>query len=608
MKTAFFMKHLLLATILVSILFGLTCQLRAQIGERNLSNDLRTPAERTDFRATPRYPEIISYSKKLDAASDDIVLEYIGNSSEGRKIPLLIATKGRVHLKKQSPKQKKLVVLIQAGIHAGEPDGKDAGFQLFKEIAKGEKAHQNLLEKSVLLFVPILNPDGHELFSKFNRINQNGPEESGFRANSANLNLNRDYMKADTPEIRAWLKLWNKWNPDFFIDCHVTDGADYQYNVTFEYSHHAEMNRNLVEWMKTSFENETVPKINSRGNLIHRYIQVIDRRDLSKGIATFIATPRFATGYTALRNRIGLLVEAHSLKDFRTRVKGTYDLLVETLQMLDRESRVLRSLNEKADATYKTKARKIALRQRISREAKTINFKGLDFELFDSEITGVKEIRYTKTPRNFKIPQYDSAETTLEKSVPEMFVVPPQWQNVIEVLEAHGVPIKRLERPITIEVESYKFEKPRWRSFPFEGRFLLSAKAIPTRAQRKLAKNSAIISTRNPFWMVATHFLEPQGPDSAFSWGFFDAIFERKEYAESYIIEEIAKKMLSDNPKLRAEFEAKLKDEAFENNPRARVNFFYERSEYYDPRIAVYPVSKISDMGSLRTVNENIIR
>lgn len=175
------------------------------------------------------------------------------------------------------------------------------------------KTLPELLKDSIILFVPIYNVDGHELSSPFNRINQTGPDEMGFRATSTNLNLNRDYMKADAPETRAWLNLWNEWKPDFFIDCHVTDGAEFQYNVTYEYAHFQEVSPEIKNWMDKYFDGSVVPKVEKEGNLLTHYVEFAGR-EVTNGVATFIATPRFATGYTPLRNRAGLLIETHSYK------------------------------------------------------------------------------------------------------------------------------------------------------------------------------------------------------------------------------------------------------------------------------------------------------
>jgi murein tripeptide amidase MpaA len=208
----------------------------------------------------------------------------------------LIAASNNTFTPALAKKAGKAVVLIQAGIHAGEIDGKDAGLALFRDIAI-TKSRLDLLKNVVIVFEVIYNVDGHENRGPYMRINQNGPEEMGFRVNASNLNLNRDYMKADAPETRAWLGLWNTWNPDLFIDCHVTDGADFQYNLTYEYAHFQEVNPAIKDWMDQHFDGVVVPNVQKEGNLLTHYIEFAGR-EVTGGIATFIATPRFATGYT----------------------------------------------------------------------------------------------------------------------------------------------------------------------------------------------------------------------------------------------------------------------------------------------------------------------
>src|SRR5437868_3230664 len=243
--------------------------------EANAQNpppEWRTPAEQTDYRETPRYDETIAYCRKLAAASPLIHYTDFGRSGEGRALPLVVAASGDTFTPEAAHRAGKVVVLIQANIHAGETDGKDAGLALLRDIVI-TKTRAGLLEHAVVLFIPIYNVDGHERRSPYNRINQNGPAEMGWRANATNLNLNRDYMKADAPETRAWLRLWNEWQPDLFIDCHVTDGADFRYDVTYEYAHFQEVSPQIKAWMDEPFDGNVVPKVEKEGNLLTHYVE-----------------------------------------------------------------------------------------------------------------------------------------------------------------------------------------------------------------------------------------------------------------------------------------------------------------------------------------------
>ena len=461
-----FNQSFVISAFLVCSIFMLFVKTRAQSDSANVPREWRTFAEQTDYRKTPRYVETIAFARKLDQASDLIVYQSFGKSGEGRDLPLLIVSNDQIFTVAAARKKGKAIILIQACIHAGESDGKDAGFALLRDIAI-TKTRADLLKDAVILFIPIYNVDGHENFNAFNRINQNGPDEMGFRATSANLNLNRDYMKADAPETRAFLKLWNQWRPDFFIDCHVTDGADFRYNLTYEFAHHAEVSPFIKDWMNDHFEKDIVADVEKEGNLLTHYLQ-FDGREVTKGIETFIPTPRFATGYAPLRNRAGLLIETHSLKPYKSRVRGTYDVLRFTIEEINRHKKSLFEANQKADAetvergkTYDAD-KKFPLRQEITKKSAPFDFKGVEYKLEDSEISGMKRIIYGTKPLDFTIPKFDEAVISASVAPPLYYIVPPQWTDVIEVLQAHGVQFQRLTKPLTIEVESYHFADVKW--------------------------------------------------------------------------------------------------------------------------------------------------
>jgi len=564
----------------------------------NVPKDWQTFAEQTDYRKTSRYAEAVAYAQKLDRASEQILYKSFGKTGEGRDLPLLIAAGGKTFTPEAARKAGKAIIFIQAGIHSGEIDGKDAGLALLRDIAI-TKIRAGLLTDAVILFVPIYNADGHENWSAFNRINQNGPDEMGFRATTTNLNLNRDYMKADAPETRAWLALWNEWKPDFFIDCHVTDGADFQYNVTYEYAHFAEVSPFIKNWMDTHFDGKIVPKVENEGNLLTHYVQFAGR-EVTGGVATFIATPRFATGYTPLRNRAGLLIETHMLKPYKSRVRGTYDILRYTIEEIGKNKASLFEANRKAVAetvergkTYDA-ARRFPLRLETTDKSTPFQFKGIEYKIENSEISGAKAIVYGTKPLNITIPKFDEGKVTASIAPPLYYIVPAQWQEVIEVLTAHGVKFQRTAKPLTLEIESYQLTEPKWSPASFENRVTLNFKTVPTRETRTFPENSIIVPLAQEAANVAIHLLEPNSPDSFVYWGFFNAIFEQKEYAESYKLEKLAGEMLAKDADLRKEFKEKLKDADFAKNPRARLNFFYERSPYFtNQKIGVYPVGRI---------------
>ena len=581
--------------------------LKAQSESKNVPIEWQTLAEKTDYRKSWNYADTIAFAEKLAKASELIEYKTFGKSGEGRDLPVLIVANDKDFTQEKAKKSGKAIIFIQAGIHSGEIDGKDAGFALVRDIAI-TKTRLDLLKDAVILFVPIYNVDGHEMASPYNRINQNGPDEMGWRATSANLNLNRDYLKADAPETRHWLKLWNEWQPDFFIDCHVTNGADFRYNITYEYAHHQEISPFLKNWMDEHFDGEVVPKVEAEGNLLTHYLS-FGGREVTSGIYTFIATPRFATGYTPLRNRNGLLIEAHSLKPYKSRVRGTYDVLRYTIEEINQNKASLFEANKKADEatiergkTYDA-SREFPLRLQITDKAEDFDFKGVEYKKETSEISGAERLIYGAKPLDIKIKKYDDARIAASVAPPLYYIVPPQWNDAIEVIKAHGLKFEKTRKPLEIEVESYRFEDVKFTDNSFEGRVPVSFKTVPVTETRTFPANSIIIPLDQTAADVAIHLLEPNSPDSFMFWGFFNPIFERKEYGEGYILEKLVREMLEKSSELKKEFEEKLKDENFAKNPRARLEFFYTRSPYFDKNINLYPVGRI-----VKKLDEKILK
>src|SRR5215467_4705814 len=420
---------------------------------------MQTHAEKTNYRETPSYTDTIDFALQIAAASPAIEYRGFGYSGQGRELPLLIASETQTFTPAAAGEQGKAVVLIQACIHSGEPDGKDAGFALLRDIAITKTA-AGLLENVVLLFMPIYNVDGHERSTPYNRINQNGPELMGWRTTSTYQNLNRDYMKADTPETRAWLSLWNEWQPDLFIDCHVTDGADYRCNITYHHEHHAGVDAGVLEWERDVFDDRVRHATEAAGNVISWYLEFIDNRDLTLGTRDFNGSPRFSTGYVPIRNRAGILIETHMIKDYRSRVIGTYDFLRAALTEVNRDPQRLRRIGREADertvAAGKTfdPTPTFPLDFELTDEVTPMELKAFQYETEHSEISGDLRVVYGREPLDLTVPMYQTFRVTKAVAPPLYYIVPAQWSEVIGVLKAHGLQMKTLAAFESIDVES----------------------------------------------------------------------------------------------------------------------------------------------------------
>jgi len=560
-----------------------------------------TKAEQTDFRETPRYDETVEYCHRLAEASDWIDVQSCGTSPEGRDMPILILSKDKLFTPEEVHASDKLVVFVQNGIHAGECEGKDASLMLMRDIAV-TKTRAGLLDHVVLIVMPIFNVDGHERFGPYSRINQNGPDEMGWRVTSRNLNLNRDYLKADTVEMRNWLRVWNAWKPDLHFDNHTTDGGDWQYDLGFATERHAVAPPSVVSWLDDTLYPALVPALEADGHLPITYFWLVDSKDPTKGIASGGFSPRYSTGYAAIRNRPSILVETHMLKPYRTRVFCHYNIMRRVLEIINANPAALRQAVQVADEQTKALGkdydpqRKLPVKVKRTQESKPIMFKGFAFRRELSEVSGDVRIIYDNTkPVDFETVEFRKTEVSGEVTPPLGYIVPPQWTEVIDLAIAHGLRCERLVEPVTGEFESYRFEDVTFPARSFEGRFEPKYTTVPVVERRTYLPGSLVVRLDQPDAKVAVFLFEPEAPDSLVSWGFFNAIFEQKEYAEHYVMERIAREMLEASPEVRAAFEKRVsEDRKFAASPRARLNFFYRRSPWWDDHMNLYPIARIT--------------
>ncbi|MEP6483736.1 MAG: M14 family metallopeptidase [Rudaea sp.] len=580
-----------------------------------MSNDVSwiTPAEISHFKTTPSYDETHAYLQRLAAAAPDTIkLTRFGVSPEGRDLMLVVAASGGDFTPDAAHASGKQILMIQAGIHSGEIEGKDAGLMLLRDLSVGKK-WPHLLDHTILVFLPIFNVDGHENTSPYNRINQNGPDSMGFRATAQNLNLNRDYLKVDAPEMRDWLAMYRTWLPDMFADIHTTNGSDYQYDLTWYTEDWGSLDPAVVAWQNTALKTRIFPNVEKHGHLLAQYLELKDHRDITKGIVNFGSGPRFSTGYVALQNRAALLVETHMLKSYEVRVRVTYDLIVAILEEFNAHPGELRKAVITADKNTLARASKPAptfpiVYKTTDAPTKT-SLKGVEFSQTHSDISNDVWTQYDPSkPRTMEIPFWRDLVAAKSVELPAAYIVPASWPQIAEKLAEHGLNVERISKPVTLDVERYRLDDPTWATAPFEGRLMVTSFAAHReRATVTYPVGSLIVRLDQRAANVAVHLLEPEAPDSLVHWGFFNAIFEQKESGDARVLEKLARDMLAKNPALKTEFDQKIAtDKTFAANAEARLEFFYRRSPWFaQQKVGVYPVARLDARALAATSGAN---
>ncbi len=582
-------------------LFILSVTLLAACSPENESDfSFQLPFEASEGSKTATYEQTLEFCESIDKASPQVFYTSYGKSSQGHVLPLLIVDKDGLSEVEAIRNTGRTILLVQSNIHPGEPDGNDAMMLLLRDIVAGkEKA---LLDSVSVLFAPVVNPDGLKRFGAYNRINQNGPEKMGWRTNAQNLNLNRDFVKADAPAMQAWLRMYDHWQPDFFIDCHTTDGADYQYVITYMLEVFGNMDQGLTQWQKEVYLPYVEEAMFEAGYPIFPYVSFRSWHDPRSGLVTRPGRPMLSQGYTALRNRPGLLIETHMLKPYKERVLATKEMIVLTLERLNERGDELRKLIESADEavqqpTFREKPFAVAYQNTPQHD--TVDFLGVEYDVVKSDLTGGDWFQYHKGKNiTFHLPWYRYPEAAAEVMLPKAYVIPVQWKTIINRMEMHGIEMRSLGQDSLIPTQTYYFTDVKWRNRPYEGRMGIADFGLHSRNDTTaFPAGSVIIPMDQSNARLIAWMLEPESPDSFLQWGFFNAIFEQKEYAETYVMEVKARRMLDKTPGLKAEFENFL-----EQNPDARksswaqLNWFYKRTKWWDDKKNVYPVRRVMEI------------
>jgi hypothetical protein len=565
-------------------------------GQEAFDSEWATEFETSGYTSSPNYDATMEYFERLAAFSEYAEIFSFGNSPQNRDLNCIIVSKDKIFDPFEIRKRNKPVVLFLSGIHSGEINGKDASMLLLREILV-TKEKIDLIENTILLVIPIFSVDGHERRGPYNRINQIGPEEMGWRVTAQNYNLNRDFMKADAPEMKSFLKLYSTWLPDFFVDIHSTDGADHQYQTTITIERHKNTRPVISKWVNSEFYPYIYQSVQEKGYTISPFVGFVEG-DPKKGIRDWVATPRFSNGYAAIQNRPGLLIESHVLKTYKERVYSTLAVLESTLELISKDPDKIVEMNKQADSEgiekYAGGAESYPLKFTRLKANETYNFKGIEFEMKYSELAGGEVKVFTGKKFEQEVPYLTDFEITKSVKLPEAYLVPEEWNQLAEIMKLHGIEITKLKEDARYIVERIKFSNVSFAAAPYESRFIPSYEMISIIDTVDVRKGSYLIETNQRTFGVIAYLLEPESGESFVKWGAMNQIFERKEYFENYAMLPIAEEMYENDPVLREEFNRKVNsDSEFKNSIRARLNFFYERSPYYDSNHNWYPVLKM---------------
>jgi hypothetical protein len=553
--------------------------------------DFTTRFENSNGTQTPEYSEVISYYEQLEKAYPELSMQAIGETDSGEPLHIVTLNSDGIFDFNEIRKTKR-VLLINNGIHPGEPDGIDATMLLFRDIVQGKI---EMPKKTVLVAIPIYNIGGSLNRNSGTRANQNGPEEYGFRGNARNYDLNRDFIKSDTKNAKTFAEIYHLVQPDVFIDNHVSNGADYQYTLTHLFTQHNKLGGKLGNYLHNTLHPELERKLSDKNWDITPYVNVFNSTP-EKGFSQFMDYPRYSTGYTTLFNTLGMMVETHMLKPYKPRVEGTYELMKSMIEIIEEQNEAITNLRKEAWKTYKEKGEYPISWTIDTTQNTTLNFKGFEGDFIKSEVTGAMRLKYDRNKPFTKEVKYQNYfKETQSVTIPKAYIIPKGWHNVIDLLKRNHIAMTPFKKDTTLTVESYRIVDYKTRTNAYEGHYPhyninLSVESKPI----TFRKGDYLVSTNQSGIRYLIETLEPQAADSFFSWNFFDTILQQKEGFSPYVFEDTAKQLLDNNAKLKAEFDAKKEnEERFAANWYAQLNWLFEHSNHYEKAHLQYPIYRL---------------
>ena len=554
--------------------------------------DFTTAFEKSKGLETATYDETIKYYTDLASTYDEISIQAIGETDSGKPLHIVTLNMNGSGSDFEKLKNDNRIILINNGIHPGESDGIDATMMLYRDIVQKKVETP---KHTVLVTIPIYNVGGSLNRNSGTRTNQNGPKEYGFRGNSRNYDLNRDFIKSDTKNAKTFAKIFHLVQPDVFIDNHVSNGADYQYTLTHLFTQHNKLGGQLGDYLYNDIMPQLEQKLEAKSLDITPYVNVFNRTPDS-GFSQFMDSPRYSTGYTTLFNTLGMMVETHMLKPYKQRVEGTYELMKSMIEIIEEQGDKITQLRQEQTKTWSV-GNIYPLAWTIdTTKTSTLKFKGYEGEMITSELTGAQRLKYdTSKPFTKDITYQNYFKPIDSVIIPNAYVIPQGWHNVIEVLTLNNVEFNKIENDTTIIVESYKIDDYQTRQNPYEGHYLhYNTKVKTTEEKLNFKQGDYIIKTDQKAIRYLLETLEPIAPDSFFNWNFFDTILQQKEGFSPYVWEDKAQVLLKTNPKLQIEYNVKISyDEDFANNWYAQLDWLHKQSKHYEKAHLQYPVYRI---------------
>ncbi|MBA6153763.1 M14 family metallopeptidase [Gelidibacter maritimus] len=573
----------------VLIFFFISLSVIAQ--EKISPNDYLTVFEKSNGLKTGTYQEVIAYYQRLADSYSQIHLDSIGTTDSGKPLHLVTFNPDGI-FNFETIRKTKQTMLINNGIHPGEPDGIDATMLLFRDLAQGKiKAPMH----TVLVTIPIYNVGGSLNRNATTRTNQIGPEVYGFRGNARNYDLNRDFIKVDTKNARTFTQIYHLVQPAVFIDNHVSNGADYQYTLTHLFTQHNKLGGDLGTYLHEQMMPNLEERLANKQWDITPYVNVFN--DVPEaGFTQFMDSPRYSTGYAALFNSLGMMVETHMLKPYKPRVEGTYELMKSMLNIMEIDHHKIKQL--RANATTQFQALKTYPLDWMVDTTKSTNltFKGFEGRMIPSDVTGGHRLKYDRSKPFIKEVVYKNYfKPKVEVSIPTAYIIPQGWWDIIDLLKLNQVEMKVLEKDTTMTVESYKIDTYQTRSQAYEGHYQhYNTKVTTTTQDISFKKGDYYISTDQNAFRYLLETLEPQAPDSFFNWNFFDTILQQKEGFSPYAFEDVAAELLKNNPELFAAFKTKKKsDSDFTKSWYAQLDWLHKQSIYYELAHLQYPIYRV---------------